>query len=230
MRAVDVRAHSKAGRWPPGKVLAAAGIIRRELKRRGVEGERRGKRSDPFRTLISCVLSLRTKDAVTAEASARLLGLARDPRRMLELSGPRIARAIFPVGFYRTKAGHILGICRAIIEKHGGRVPGTEEGLLALKGVGRKTANLVLGRAFGKPAICVDIHVHRISNRLGMVSTGDPGETETALMGIVPKRLWTEWNLLLVPFGQLVCAPVSPRCSECGLKRICARKDVKSSR
>ena len=181
---------------------------------------------DPFQVLISCLISLRTKDEVTAEASARLFRLARTPRAMLILSSAQIARAVYPAGFYRTKAKTIKGICRTLLEKHGGEVPDDLDTLLSLKGVGRKTANLVINVGFGKPGICVDTHVHRISNRLGIVSTRTPEKTEFALRHLLPRRHWIPYNDLLVTFGQNVCKPISPLCSTCPIDRLCPRIGV----
>jgi endonuclease-3 len=187
-------------------------------------------RRDPFRVLIACLLSLRTKDETTGPAAARLFALADTPEAMRRLPAKRIERAIFPVGFYRTKARVLLGVCRDLLERFGGRVPDDIDRLLTLKGVGRKTANLVVTQGFNKPGICVDIHVHRISNRLGYVKTKNPTETETALRKRLPRRYWIGYNDLLVSFGQNICHPVSPRCSKCPVRRRCARVGVTRSR
>ena len=187
-------------------------------------------RRDPFRVLIACLLSLRTKDETTGPAAARLFALADTPEAMLRLPAQRIERAIFPVGFYRTKARVLLGVCRGLLERFGGQVPDEIDRLLTLKGVGRKTANLVVTQGFNKPGICVDIHVHRISNRLGYVKTKNPTETETALRKQLPRRYWIGYNDLLVSFGQNICHPVSPRCSECPVSPRCARVGVMRSR
>jgi endonuclease-3 len=181
---------------------------------------------DPFQVLISCLISLRTKDAVTAEASTRLFRLARTPHVMRELPVARIARAIYPAGFYRTKAKTIKGLSRTLLEKHDGKVPDDLETLLTLKGVGRKTANLVITVGYGKPGICVDTHVHRISNRLGIVKTKTPEQTETALRQVLPRRYWILYNDLLVTFGQNVCKPISPLCSTCPLNTLCPQIGV----
>ena len=149
---------------------------------------------------------------------------------MLKLSPRQIEKLIYPVGFYRTKARVILGICRDLLDRFGGRVPDEIDDLLTLKGVGRKTANLVVTMGYGKPGICVDTHVHRISNRLGYVRTRTPEETEMALRATLPKRYWIGYNDLLVAFGQNVCAPISPRCSTCPVRALCRRVGVKSSR
>jgi len=189
-----------------------------------------GESGDPFRVLIACLLSLRTQDTTTGPAAARLFALADTPRAMLELSARRIERAIYPVGFYRTKARVILGLCRDLLARFDGRVPDDIDALLTLKGVGRKTANLVVTMGFDKPGICVDTHVHRISNRLGYVRTRTPDETETALRAKLPPRYWIGYNDLLVTFGQNVCAPVSPKCSACPVASLCRRVGVRTSR
>jgi endonuclease-3 len=188
------------------------------------------RRRDPFRLLVACVISLRTKDEVTAQASARLFAVAATPEALGRLPERRIAKLIFPAGFYNTKARQIREIARRIAREHDGRVPADREALLEFPGVGRKTANLVLGLGFGIPAICVDTHVHRISNRLGLVRTKTPEETEHALERVLPERLWIEINDLLVTFGQNVCHPTSPRCSTCPLAGRCPRVGVTRSR
>jgi endonuclease III len=185
---------------------------------------------DPFETLISCLLSLRTQDATTDAASARLFALARTPPAMRRLPRRTIERAIFPVGFYRTKARTILEVSRAIVEEHAGKVPSDLDRLLELKGVGRKTANLVITLAFRKYGICVDTHVHRISNRWGYVRTKTPHETEMRLRDRLPRRHWRVYNDLLVAFGQNLCHPTSPWCSRCPLDDVCARVGVTRSR
>ncbi|MBI2544462.1 MAG: endonuclease III [Candidatus Rokubacteria bacterium] len=185
---------------------------------------------DPFRILIACLLSLRTKDETTGPAAERLFALAHTPEGMLRLTPRQIERAIFPVGFYRTKARVILGVCRDLLARFGGRVPDDLDTLLTLKGVGRKTANLVVTVAFGKPGVCVDTHVHRISNRLGFVRTKTPEQTELALRRKLPPRHWIDLNDLLVTFGQNVCQPISPRCSTCPVRALCPRVGVTRSR
>jgi endonuclease-3 len=184
------------------------------------------KSRSPFRLLVACVISLRTKDEVTAEASARLFSIAPDADRLAELDIERIAKAIYPAGFYNTKARQLSQIGRTIRDQFGGEVPAKEEALLALPGVGRKTANLVLGLGFGIPAICVDTHVHRISNRLGLVTTKTPEQTERALNNALPRDLWIPINDLLVTFGQNRCHPISPRCTDCPLADLCPRVGV----
>lgn len=185
---------------------------------------------DPFRILISCLLSLRTKDATTAQASHRLFQLATTPEKMARLPVGTLERAIYPVGFYRTKARRIKVICHQLMSRFEGRVPDTLEALLSLPGVGRKTANLVITLGFGKPGICVDIHVHRISNRWGYVKTRTPELTEMALRQKLPRQYWMIFNDLLVPFGQNLCRPVSPYCSRCPITRYCQRVGVTRSR
>ena len=188
------------------------------------------RRRDPFKVLISTVLSLRTKDETTAAASQRLYQLAETPEDMLKLTGEQIAKAVYPVGFYRTKAENILEICRDLMVRFHGRVPDDLEQLLSLKGVGRKTANMVITLGYGKPGICVDTHVHRISNRLGYVKTKTPEHTEFALREKLPGEYWIIYNDLLVAFGQNICKPISPFCSRCPIRRFCDRVDVKQSR
>lgn len=186
--------------------------------------------ADPFTTLVSCLLSLRTKDATTRVASERLFRLARDPRAMLRLSIRTIERAIYPVGFYRTKARTIRELCGTLLERYGGRVPDDLDELLKIKGVGRKTANLVVTLAFRKDGICVDTHVHRISNRWGYVNTKTPVETEMALRERLPRKHWQTYNDLLVSFGQNLCHPTSPWCSRCPVDDVCAHVGVTRSR
>jgi endonuclease III len=187
-------------------------------------------RRDPFLTLIGCILSLRTKDQATAIAAPRLFERADTPWTMLELSRPQIEGLIYPVGFYRTKARVILQICRDLLDRFDGKVPDRIDDLLTLNGVGRKTANLVVTEAFGKPGICVDTHVHRISNRWGLIKTMTPEKSETALRKILPRRYWIEYNSILVAFGQTICQPVSPWCSRCPVNHLCLRVDVTRSR
>jgi len=184
----------------------------------------------PFRLLVACVISLRTKDEVTAEASRRLFEIAPTPDRLAGIEEEQIASAIYPAGFYNTKATQLKEIGRIIRDDFNSEVPASEADLLAMKGVGRKTANLVLGLGFGIPAICVDTHVHRISNRLDMVSTKTPEQTERALMEALPRDLWIPINDLLVTFGQNRCHPTSPRCTDCPLADLCPRVGVTRSR
>jgi len=184
---------------------------------------------DPFRILVSTIISLRTRDEVTKAASERLFARADTPAAIAALSEETIAKLIYPAGFYRTKAKNIGAAARAIVEL-GGAVPTERERLLELPGVGVKTANLTLSLGYGLPYICVDIHVHRISNRLGWVETKKPEETEADLMVVLPRRHWIEINGLLVAFGQRVCTPQSPRCSICPVADRCPRIGVSRSR
>jgi len=190
----------------------------------------RDQTKDPFQILISCLLSLRTKDEVTAEASLRLFARAKTPQQLLALPVRSIEKLIYPVGFYRTKARRIHQICRHILGRFLGKVPDTLEELLTLPGVGRKTANLVVTLGLGKHGICVDTHVHRISNRLGYVQTKTPEQTEMALREKLPRRYWISYNDLLVSFGQMLCRPISPWCSRCPVERTCAKVGVTTSR
>ena len=184
-------------------------------------------REDPFQVLIGTLLSARTQDATTAAASARLFKAARTPRTMAKLTVRQIERLIYPVSFYRHKARHVKATCRMLVERFGGAVPATMEELLTLPGVGRKTANLVLILAFESVKnICVDTHVHRISNRLGWVTTRTPDETEQALYRATNARWWPYINLYLVTWGQNVCRPVYPRCGACAIRPYCARVGV----
>lgn len=179
---------------------------------------------NPFKILIATVLSLRTKDQTTAGAAQRLFVKADNPLDMSRLSRPLIERLIYPVGFYRVKAGNIKKICDVLNTVYNSRVPDTLEQLLELDGVGRKTANLVLSLGFDKPAICVDIHVHRISNRFGLIHSKDPLDTEMQLMKMVPKKYWRSINELLVAFGQTICQPVKTHCEKCLVKHCKSRK------
>lgn len=185
---------------------------------------------DPFRILIATILSQRTKDAVTALASERLFNLSHTPSAMAGLSARQIEQAIYPVGFYRVKAGRIKVVARAIVDRYNGVVPDTIEELVKLPGVGRKTANLVVALGYAKPAICVDTHVHRITNRFGYIRTKTPLETEMALRKKLPVRHWIIYNDLLVALGQAICHPVSPRCSVCPVNGYCKKIGVRRSR
>ena len=180
----------------------------------------------PFFVLISCLLSLRTKDAVTSQASFRLFKLARTPRALARLKAADIEKAIYPAGFYRVKARTIKEICKTLIDRFSSRVPRGLEELLSLKGVGRKTANLVLSEGYGVKAICVDTHVHRITNRLGYCKTRAPEETEMCLRNKLPKSHWIEYNRLLVTWGQNICKPISPLCGMCAISAYCQRIGV----
>jgi endonuclease-3 len=184
----------------------------------------------PYKVLVSCIISLRTKDEVTSQASKMLFEHAATPEAMQQLSAAEIAKLIYPAGFYRTKAEQILAISRRLVAEYDGRVPDSLDELLTFRGVGRKTANLVVTLGFGMPGICVDTHVHRICNRWGYVATRTPDATEMALRTQLPAEYWIEINDLLVAFGQNICLPVSPRCSICRLNELCARVGVTRSR
>ena len=184
----------------------------------------------PFLVLVSCLLSLRTKDETTLPASERLFARADTMEGILKLSVKEIEQLIYPVGFYKTKARRLKGICQNLIDHFGSQVPDTIDELLTLKGVGRKTANLVLTEGFGKLGVCVDTHVHRISNRLGYVKTKNPHETEFELRKKLPTKYWIEYNAMLVTWGQNICKPISPMCSKCPVNRMCERNDVGISR
>ncbi len=186
--------------------------------------------NDPFQVLIATLISLRTKDKVTIEASRRLFERAATPQAMLHLSNQEIEELIYPAGFYRVKANNILKISQILSEKYGGEVPPQKELLMELPGVGTKTANLTLNLGFNIEAICVDIHVHRISNRMGWIATKTPEESEVALEKIMPRHFWIPLNELLVTYGQQICRPVSPLCSKCGVYDYCQRVGVERSR
>ena len=206
------------------RVMRTLAAAIREMELPAVEKISEADSADPFRILIATLLSARTQDATTHAASTRLFRRARTPRTMAKLPVREIERLIYPVSFYRNKAEHVQACCRMLVERHGGRVPDTMEALVALPGVGRKTANLVLILAFAsRRNICVDTHVHRISNRLGWVRTRDPEETEAALYEALPRRWWARTNLHLVVWGQNVCRPVRPRCGACAIARDCPR-------
>lgn len=176
---------------------------------------------DPFKVLICCILSLRTNDKTTYPCSLRMLELGQKPKDFLNVDVNELAKAIYPVGFYQNKAQQILDISKELVEKHNNKVPNTIEELVKFKGVGRKTANLVLAKGFNEPAICVDVHVHRISNRLGWVKTKTPDETEMELRKLLPQKHWLDINTILVTFGQNLCKPQRPLCANCPIKEFC---------
>ena len=178
---------------------------------------------NPYLVLIACILSLRTNDKTTYPATLRMLELAKTPKEMKNVSQEELAKAIYPVGFYENKANQIIELSKTIDEELNGQVPDEIEDLIKFKGVGRKTANLVLSLGFNKPAICVDVHVHRIFNRLGYIKTKTPEETEFALREKLPQKYWIDINTLLVTHGQNVCKPIKPKCSECPIARYCAK-------
>jgi len=181
------------------------------------------KNPDPFIVLISCILSLRTKDETTYPATMRMLELGRTPKEFLTVTQEQLEKAIYPVGFYKNKAKQILEISKTLVEKYNSKVPDSIEELVKFKGVGRKTANLTLAKGHKIPAICVDIHVHRICNRLGYLSTKEPDETEMVLRKILPQKFWLDFNTLLVTHGQNICRPINPKCNECKLNILCQK-------
>jgi endonuclease-3 len=185
---------------------------------------------DPFAVLVSTLISLRTRDEVTDLVTPRLLAAAPDAGRMARMKPERIARLIYPAGFYKTKGRTIRDVARALVARWDGRVPDTLDELTSLKGVGRKTANLVLTLGHRKPGICVDTHVHRIANRLGFARTRAPDETELVLRARLPSRWWMDINDVLVSFGRVHCGPLSPKCSTCPVRGACARAGVTRSR
>lgn len=176
---------------------------------------------DPFLVLICCILSLRTNDRTTYPASLRMMKLGKIPKDFLTVKEDELAKAIYPVGFYQNKARQILEIAKELVEKYDSRVPADIDELVKFKGVGRKTANLVMAKGFQIPAICVDVHVHRISNRLGLVKTKEPDETEMVLRKILPEKYWLDINTILVTFGQNICKPTTPLCSKCPITEYC---------
>lgn len=185
---------------------------------------------DPYLILISCLLSLRARDVSTIHVCRDLFKQARTPQQILALARPALEKIIFKTGFYKTKARVLHDVSKTLLEKFKGKVPNTYEDLMSIKGVGGKTTNLVLGAAFGKPAICVDTHVHRISNRLGLIKTKTVEETEESLKKVLAKKYWNEWNNLLVVWGQNICAPISPKCSQCAINSVCKKVGVTKHR
>lgn len=178
---------------------------------------------NPYLVLISCILSLRTNDKTTYPATLRMLELGKTPKDFANADLEKLEKAIFPVGFYKNKAAQIIELSKVLVEKYDSKTPDTIEELIKLKGVGRKTANLVVARGFNKPAICVDVHVHRIFNRLGYVKTKTPDETEIALRKKLPPKYWIEINTLIVTHGQNVCKPINPNCTECPINGYCPK-------
>lgn len=178
---------------------------------------------DPFLVLISCILSLRTNDKTTYPATLRMLELGKTPEQIANVDIEKLEKAIFPVGFYKNKAGQIIELSKILVSKYASKVPDEIDELVKFKGVGRKTANLVLAKGFNKPAICVDVHVHRIFNRLGYLKTKSPDETEMVLRKKLPKNLWIDINTLLVTHGQNICKPISPLCGVCPIEQYCLK-------
>ena len=185
---------------------------------------------DPFLILISCLLSLRAKDVVTLPGSRELFKIAKTPQEITNIPIKKLEKIIYKIGFYRNKAKTLHNVSSELIKRFNGKVPDSRKDLLSIKGIGIKTANLVLGEAFNVPAICVDTHVHRVSNRLGLIKTKTVEETEKALEKLLPKKYWIEWNPLIVKWGQNICVPISPKCSECAIYNLCQRVGVKKHR
>ena len=206
------------------------GILSEETDDPSVTAIARKSGRDPWAVLVSTILSLRTKDAVTMATSARLLEKAPTPQDILGLAEEETARLAYPSGFYRTKARNLRAIAAILLERYNGKVPADQKALLALPGVGLKSANLILSEAFDLDAICVDIHVHRIANRRGWLRTDSPDESEAILQKILPRGYWKKINNLLVMYGQRICTPVGPHCSLCVLQEGCARVGVERSR
>ncbi|MDR1972476.1 MAG: endonuclease III [Treponema sp.] len=215
---------------PWGRIVKALETWRRDLGDPSVTTVAEQYSRDPWAVLVSTILSLRTKDEVTLAASARLLKQAGSPAALYQLGEEAIAALAYPAGFYRTKASNLKKIAAILLEQYGGRVPADMEALLALPGVGRKTANLVLIEAFDLPGICVDVHVHRICNRAGWIATKNPEETETVLRACLPRQYWKGINALLVLYGQQTCRPLSPHCSRCVITPYCRQNGVAKSR
>jgi endonuclease-3 len=227
-----MRSYSTARRSPAeARAVRQLGAVRRAVAPLAppVAAFEASIRSNPFRILVSVLLSARTQDPVTGKAAGRLFAKADTPGKMALLTEAEIARLIYPVGFYRTKARHIRAICRELEGRSGGRVPPTLDGLLRLPGIGRKSANLVLALAFSQPAIAVDTHVFRISRRLGWAAGGTPAEVEKELQGLFPRRKWSRVNQVLVGFGQTICRPIGPKCAACPLRQECPSAQVKRS-
>lgn len=213
------------------QIAAAIRILKNEVRQWPTPAViHEGRKRDPFRVLISCLISLRTRDEVTGPASQRLFALADNPQQLLALPLAAIEEAIRPAAFYRAKSKNFHALCLELQERHGGRIPGNLEDLLKLKGVGRKTANLTLILSFDAMGICVDTHVHRIVNRWGYVQTKSADETEMALREKLNRKYWKQLNRLLAAFGQNLCRPVSPICGECRLNRFCLKVGVSTHR
>jgi len=185
---------------------------------------------NPFKVVVSTLLSARTKDETTAIVSERLFSKVKTPKTLLKLTQNELEHLVYPVSFYKNKARFLFGLSRMILEDYGGKVPKTIEELIKLPGVGRKTANLVISVAFGKKGVCVDTHVHRILNRWGTVSTQSPLETEMAIRRLIPSKLWSKINRILVPYGKETCTPLSPYCASCRLNQICSKRGVEKFR
>ncbi len=209
----------------PEYVVKALKILKREFKKWNapVVYMLKQHRNDPFRVLVCGILSTRTKDGLTHKICERFFKIVKKPEDLKGLSLEEIEKLIYPVGFYRMKARYLKQIGEIITEKYKGKVPDSLEELLKLPGVGRKVANLVLSKGYGKPAIVVDVHVHRIVNRWCLVKTKNPEETERELMNLIPTEYWKEINYLLVAFGQTICTPQKPKCEKCPVENLCEK-------
>lgn len=185
---------------------------------------------DPYLMLIGCLLSLRARDSMTIHVCRDLFNRVRTPEALLAMPLAELEKIINRITYYHTKALVLRGVSYDIITRFNGKVPNDHDALLSMKGVGPKTANLVMGLGFDVPSICVDTHVHRISNRLGLIQTKTPEQTEEALKTILPKEFWIEYNKLLVMWGQNICAPISPKCSKCAVNHLCKKVGVTTHR
>lgn len=214
------------GKWINKRVL---GNVMREAKKRGAPVFRIDKftKGDKFRSLVFTILSARTKDETTIRACRKLFAKIKGPRGLAKMGAKKTAKLIYGVGFYNSKSRHIVRMAKKLVQDYNGKVPDEFDGLIKLPGVGRKTANVVLAHGFGKDAIGVDVHVHRISNRMGLVRTKRPEQTEERLKKIVPRNLWKHWNIALVSHGQTTCLPRVPFCSRCVIRQYCKRIGVK---
>ncbi len=213
------------------KIDTIMGILLKDFKvYRKPTVRRTSARKDPFKTLITCLLSLRTRDENTEKASKSLFAVADTPEKIVKLPIKRLEKLIFSSGYYKNKAKNIRHVSRVLIEEHNGKVPKTKEELLSIKGIGPKTANIVLCFSYGRDVIPVDSNVHKVSNRLGLVKTSKPEETEVALMKVLPKKYWREVNTTFILFGKKICTTISPWCSKCQINKYCQRVGVSKSR
>jgi endonuclease-3 len=218
---------------PPKNISKIISLLKKQTKQfqNPIATEIGDRTKNPFLVLISCILSLRTKDTTTGPAAKRLFSLADNPKDMLKLTKKQIEKAIFPVGFYPTKAKYIIKTCKKLIKDYNSKVPNNEEELLKLPGIGRKCMNIVQCYGFFKSGyLAIDTHCHRIPNRLGWIKTKNPEQTEEALKKILPKKYWKDFNDIFVTFGQNICVPISPFCSKCSIIKYCPRINVQKSR
>ena len=214
------------------KIVKVMNILERyfDYHERTTLNRMRCKNEDPFKILISCLLSLRTQDKNTEKASNQLFSVAKTPQEIANINTKKLEKLIYSSGHYKKKARVLKSVSREIIERFNGKVPDSEQELLSIKGIGRKTANIVLAFAFCKPALPIDTHCHRVPNRLGIVKTKKPEQTEYELKKILPKRYWAEFNGIIVLFGKEICQPISPWCSKCPVFKYCRRVGVVRSR